>query len=148
MNTSDFKNRQSDNLIFWGFILFLAGLLVGLIVPLFANPRMGLSSHIEGVLNGMFLIILGLVWNRVSLDQKWMAITYWLAIYGTFANWLAMLVAAVFNAGKMLNVAANGKEGHPVAEAVITFLLATLSIAMIVICITVIIGLKKKPLKQ
>jgi hypothetical protein len=37
---------------FPGLLLFLLGLLVGLAAPVLANPRMGVSSHIEGVLNG------------------------------------------------------------------------------------------------
>lgn len=43
-----------------GLILFLMGLLTGLAVPVLKNSRMGLSSHLEGVLNGMFLALLGL----------------------------------------------------------------------------------------
>lgn len=143
MKNSLLQTKQSEKLIYWGFVLFLLGLIVGLIIPVLANPRMGLSSHIEGVLNGMFLIILGLVWNKIQLNNRWLNITWWLAIYGTFANWLSMLVAAVFNAGKMLTVAANGKEGHPVAEATVSFLLITLTIAMLIICVTVLIGLKR-----
>ena len=35
--------------------LFLAGLLTGLVEQEFANPRMGLAAHLEGVMNGAFL---------------------------------------------------------------------------------------------
>lgn len=135
--------RQTDHLLFAGFLLFLLGLITGLIVPAFASPRLGLSSHIEGVLNGIFLIVLGLLWHRLKLTDRTLKFTYWLALYGTFANWFAMLVAAVFNAGKMLGVAAGGTEGPPVAEAVVTFLLITLSVAMIIISIVILIGLRK-----
>ncbi len=137
------KNRQADNLLFSGFFLFLLGLITGLIVPVFATPRLAVSSHIEGVLNGIFLIVLGLVWHKLALSEKAFKITFWLALYGTFANWFGILVAAVFNAGKMLGVAAGGTEGHPVAEAVVAFFLVTLSIAMVVISVLVLIGLKK-----
>lgn len=137
------QQRQSNNLIFYGILLFLLGLIVGLFLPLMANPRMGLSSHIEGVLNGMFLVILGLIWHKVALSGKWLKITFWLSIYGTFANWLGMLYAAVVNAGKDLTIAAKGKEGTPLQEGVLSFLLITLSLAMIIICITVLIGLKR-----
>ena len=133
--------RQANLLLFLGILLFFLGLLVGLIVPALANPRMGLSSHIEGVMNGMFLVLLGLIWNKLILSQKWLTVTFWMAVYGTFINWLAMLVAAIFNAGKMLTVAAGGQEGHPVAEAFILFALASLTIAMLLISITVLIGL-------
>jgi hydroxylaminobenzene mutase len=135
------KQKQADKLIFLGVMLFFLGLIVGLIVPIFANPRMGLSSHIEGVLNGMFLIILGLIWHKVELSDKWLKITFWLSLYGTFANWFGILIAAIFNAGKMLGVAANGKEGPVVAEVIVTFSLISLSIAMLIICLTVMTGL-------
>jgi (hydroxyamino)benzene mutase len=143
MKNIQVKKKQSDNLLFLGFFLFLLGLLVGLIVPLFASPRLAVSSHIEGVLNGIFLIVLGLVWHKLALSDQTLKITFWLALYGTFANWFAMLVAAVFNAGKMLGVVAGGTEGPPLAEAVVAFFLVTLSIAMVIICITVLVGLKK-----
>lgn len=143
MENSSLQQKHSDNLIFSGVLLFLLGLIVGLLVPLFANPRMGLSSHLEGVLNGIFLIVLGLIWNKLALSNRWLNLSYWLALYGTFMNWLGILVAAVFNAGKMLNIAANGKEGSPFAEGFVAFSLLSLTIAMLVICVTVLIGLRR-----
>jgi hydroxylaminobenzene mutase len=143
MEISTLKQKQSDKLIFSGVLLFFLGLIVGLLVPIFANPRMGLSSHIEGVLNGVFLIVLGLIWHKVDISNRWLKISFWLAIYGTFMNWFGILVAAVFNAGKMLNIAANGKEGSPLAEGFVAFSLLSLSVAMLVICLTVLIGLRR-----
>ncbi len=143
MSGNTLQQRHSASLIYLGVLLFLLGLIVGLAVPFFANPRMGLSSHIEGVLNGMFLIILGLVWHRIDLPDRWLKMTYWLALYGTFANWFSMLAAALFNAGGMLTVAAEGREGHPAAEGLVTFLLVTLTIAMITVCVALLTGLRR-----
>ena len=143
MESLETKKRQSDKLIYFGVILFFIGLIIGLMVPIFANPRMGVSSHIEGVLNGMFLIVLGLIWNKVDLSNKWLKITFWTAVYGTFANCFGILIAAIFNAGKMLSIAANGQEGTPFIEGIVTFSLISLSIAMLVVCVTVLIGLKQ-----
>ena len=143
MENSESKKRQSDKLIYLGVILFLIGLIIGLIVPVFANPRMGVSSHIEGVLNGMFLIVLGLIWHKVDLSNKWLKITFWLAVYGTFANCFGILIAAIFNAGKMLGIAANGQEGKPIVEGIVTFSLLSLSVAMLVVCMTILIGLRR-----
>ncbi len=137
------KKRQSDKLIYLGLILFLIGLIIGLIVPVFANPRMGVSSHIEGVLNGMFLIILGLIWNKVDLSNQWLKITFWSAVYGTFANCFGILIAAIFNAGKMLGIAANGQEGPPVIEGIVAFSLISLSIAMLLVSVAVLVGLRR-----
>lgn len=143
MEKSETKKLQSDKLIFLGVILFLIGLIIGLLVPIFANPRMGVSSHIEGVLNGIFLIVLGLIWNKVDLSNKLLKITFWLAVYGTFANCFGILIAAIFNAGKMLGIVANGQEGTPVVEGIITFSLLSLSFAMLVVCVTILIGLRR-----
>lgn len=137
------QKKQSDKLIFLGVLLFFFGLIVGLFVPIFANPRIGVSSHIEGVLNGIFLIVLGLIWHKVDLTNKWLKITFWLALYGTYANWFGILVAAVFNAGKMLGVVAKGQEGPVIAEGIVAFFLITLSIAMLIICISVLVGLNR-----
>lgn len=109
---------------------------------------MGLSSHLEGVTNGMFLAILGLIWHKLELSEKWLKITFWLSIYGTFANWFGILFAGVFNAGKLLNVAAKGQEGSPAEEVIVNFLLFSLSTAMIIICITVMIGLRRNMKKE
>jgi hydroxylaminobenzene mutase len=143
MEKSVLQKQQPNKLIFYGILLFLLGLIVGLFIPLMSNPRMGLSSHIEGVLNGMFLVLLGLIWHKIALSDRWLKITFWLAVYGTFANWLGMLYAALVNAGKDLTIAAEGKEGTPLQEGIVSFLLITLSLAMIIICITVLIGLKR-----
>ena len=99
MENATLKKKHADQLIFLGVLLFLLGLVTGLVVPVFTNPRLGVSSHIEGVLNGIFLIVLGLIWHKVNLPGRWLNIGFWLALYGTFINWLGILIAAIFNAG-------------------------------------------------
>lgn len=134
--------QQSRQLIFLGLLLFLLGLITGLIVPFFKNPRMGLSAHLEGVMNGMFLMILGLVWNRLQLSAKLLSTTLALALYGTFANLVAIMIAAATGEGKMLPIA-GGKEGTGVTEILITGLLVTLALSMIAVCMLVLIGFYK-----
>jgi hydroxylaminobenzene mutase len=136
------KKQQADKLLFFGVLLFFLGLVVGLFIPMMANPRMGLSSHLEGVLNGIFLIVLGLIWDKLELSTRWLSATYWLSLFGTFANWFGVLLAAISNSGKMMPLAA-GKEGAPFSEGIVTFLLVALSIAMLAICIIVMTGLFK-----
>ncbi len=125
-----------------GILLFLVGLLTGFVIPKLANPRMGLASHLEGVLNGIFLVALGLLWQRLHLSDGWLVVTFWLAVYGTFANWLATLLAAVWGAGALMPIAAMGHQGSSMQEGVIKFLLGTLSVSMIAVCVIVIIGLR------
>jgi len=125
-----------------GILLFLIGLVTGLVVPRLSNPRMGLASHLEGVLNGMFLVVLGLLWPRLHLSTGWLTVTFWLAIYGTFANWLATFLAALWGAGKLMPIAGMGRIGSLIQERAIGFLLISLSVATIAVCLIVIVGLR------
>lgn len=137
------KKHQSDRLIFLGALLFLLALLIGLLVPIFENPRMGVSSHIEGVINGILLIVLGLIWFKINLSNRWLKITFWLAIYGAYVNFIGILIAAIFNGGKMLGIMANGQEGTPIVEGIVGFSLISLSIAMIIVSVATLIGLRR-----
>ena len=135
------SDKQSSQLIFLGVLLFLIGLTSGLIVPAMGNPRMGLAAHLEATMNGMFLMLLGVIWARIEISDSLKRITFWLALYGTFANFIAIQLAAITGAGAMLPLA-GGKEGAAPVEMLITFLLISLSAAMIAMCFLVLIGLR------
>lgn len=137
------KEHRAHRLLQLGMLLFLLGLVTGLVIPALANPRMGLTSHLEGVLNGMFLVGLGLVWPRLRLGSKSAAATFWLALYGTFANWGATLLAAIWGAGRtMMPIAGGTHAGTSVQELTIAGLLGSLSLAMIALCGLVLWGLR------
>jgi hydroxylaminobenzene mutase len=140
--------KAGHRLLQLGIFLFLLGLLTGFVVPQLSNPRMGLASHLEGILNGIFLMLLGLLWPRLRLSQWWLTLAFWLAIYGTFANWGATLIAADWGAGASMPIAAVGHRGTPSQEAVINFLLWTLSAAMIAVSTLVLWGLRLGSSKQ
>ena len=126
-----------------GVVLFLLGLLTGLTVPALGNPRMGLASHLEALMNGTFLVVLGLLWPHLRLGARPRAVAFGLAIYGAFANWLATLLAAVWRAGNsMMPMAAQGGVGTPGQEAAIKALLVSLSLAMIASSALVAYGLR------
>ena len=134
--------QQANRLLFLGMLLFLFGLLFALAIPAVANPRMGLSAHLEGTMNGMLLMLLGLVWGKVTLQAKWLNAAFWLAVYGSFANFLAVSTAAITGAGSMMPIA-GGKEGTTMVEAFISFLLVSLALAMLAVSVIVLVGLYK-----
>jgi hydroxylaminobenzene mutase len=47
---------QKRRLMWHGMLLFLLGLITGLLEQRFTNVRMGLSAHLEGVMNGILLL--------------------------------------------------------------------------------------------
>lgn len=91
-----------------GLVLFPLGLLTGFAVPALKNPRMALSSHLEAVLNGMFLILLGLLWPHVDLPHAWGVTAVGLIVYSGYAKWAASLLAAAWGAGRKLAPIATG----------------------------------------
>jgi hydroxylaminobenzene mutase len=140
---------KSKQLILFGVALFNLGLITGLLIPLMANARMGLSSHLEGIINGMVLVILGLAWSRIQLGVRGQNTLYYLAIYGTYANWFATLLAGFIGAGgSMMPIAASNYLGTALQEGLIAFALMSLSFAMLVVGGLVFWGISRfeKPL--
>ena len=62
-----FSTDSQRRLIWHGMFLFLLGLLIGFVEGQVSNPRMALAAHLEGLMNGTFLIALGAVWQFVRL---------------------------------------------------------------------------------
>ena len=136
------KIEQANQLIFFGLILFLMGLVVGLFIENMANPRMALSAHLEGIMNGIFLMILGLIWPRLVLSKIVLTITFWLALYATFANISATTIAALTGFGKLMPIA-GGHQGTGILEGLISFLLVSLSLSMLIVWVSVLLGFYK-----
>ncbi|WP_292991977.1 hydrogenase [Mycobacterium sp.] len=125
-----------------GLILFVIGLLTGFAVQALKNPRMGLTSHLEGVLNGMFLVLLGLLWPHVHLSHAWGVTSVVLIVYSTYANWLSTLLAAAWGAGRTFApIAAGDHETSPLKERIFGTLLISLSVAIVIGVVIVIVGL-------
>jgi len=143
MNSRPGTSGTGRRLIRCGVLLFLLGLLTGLIVPVLANPRMGLSSHLEGVMNGLVLVVLGLLWPRLRLSGTASTVALGLALYGTYVNWATTLAAAAWGAGApMMPIAGLGHQGTRLQEGIIAFGLVSLALAMIATCAIVLWGLR------
>jgi hydroxylaminobenzene mutase len=129
-------------LMFHGMLLFLLGLLTGLVVPLLANPRMGVTAHLEGLLNGTFLAVLGLVWAHLRVPPRAARAAFWLVLYGAYANWASTSLAALWGTGSLTPIAAPGRSGEPWQEAIVTFGLLSLTVAILPALAIVVTGLR------
>lgn len=133
---------MARHLLLLGFVLVTMGLVSGLFTAKFPNTRMALANHMVGLVNGLLLVALGLVWPQLDLGHAWLVAAFWLAIYASFANWLATFLAAVWNSGgALMPIAAPGREGSRPQEQAVSFLLISLSLAIIAACLIVIVGL-------
>lgn len=142
----DNKFEYTRRFIGYGILLLLLGLITGFLIPLLKNPRLGLSSHLEGVLNGMLLIIFGLIWPKLTLTDKLQKWSYALALFGTYTNWFTTLLAGLWGAGsELMPIAGASMQGSPLQEIIIKFGLISLSVSMISVCVIILLRLRGKP---
>jgi hydroxylaminobenzene mutase len=130
-------------LIWHGMFLFLLGLLTGFVEQKFVNPRMGLAAHLEGVMNGTFLVALGAVWAHVSLSPRLKLATYWCALYGAYVNWLTTTLAATFGAAALSPITSAGHSAQPWQEGLVTVLFISVGITTVATSLLVLWGLRR-----
>jgi (hydroxyamino)benzene mutase len=130
-------------LIWHGMFLFLLGLLTGLVEQKFSNVRMGLAAHLEGVMNGIFLVALGAAWTEVRLASRAEVIAFWALLYGTYANWAFTTLAAIFGTGAMSPITAPNLKAQPWQEGLVTFGFMSVGVAIMASSILVLWGLRR-----
>jgi len=135
---------SNRDLMWHGMCLFLIGLLTGFGEQHFANIRMGLAAHLEGVMNGTFLIALGAIWNDVRLSRSAKIMAYWTALYGTYVNWLVTTLAAAFGTAALSPITGAGHQGLSWQESLVTIGFQTVGVAIVASSVLVLWGLRAR----
>ena len=139
--------EDANRRLMWhGMCLFLLGLLTGFAEQRFANMRMGLAAHLEGVMNGIFLVALGAVWIEVRLAPLAKAAAYWTALYGAYVNWAVTVFAAVFSTSSLSPITGAAHSAQPWQENIVAIAFPTVGIAIIACSVLVLWGLRRKAL--
>jgi (hydroxyamino)benzene mutase len=118
-------------LMWHGMFLFLIGLFTGFAELHFTNTRMALAAHLEGVLNGIFLLALGAAWSGVRLSPAMDRIAYWMVLYGTYGNWAMTTLAAIFGTAALSPITAAGHSGQPWQESLVTAGFMSIGVAIV-----------------
>jgi hydroxylaminobenzene mutase len=139
VSIEDTKRR----LVWHGMFLFLLGLVTGFAEPHFRNLRMALAAHLEGVMNGILLIALGAVWSELRFSARQNVAAFWTALYGTYANWAATTLAAVFGTAALSPITSAGLHGQPWQENVITVAFMTVALAIVACAVLVLRGARR-----
>jgi hydroxylaminobenzene mutase len=132
--------EKGQSLLALGVVLFMLGLLSGFAIQAMANPRMGLAGYLEGVMNGTFLMVVGVAWVRLNLSARLESVTYWLVLYGTYANLLFVQMAAIFGTSRTTPIAGAGYQGLPWQESLVSIGLISVGITMVLACALMIWG--------
>lgn len=86
-----------DRLVRHGVLLFLVGLLMGMVTYRLPNPRMGLSAHVGAAMAGIFVIALGAAWDTVALAPGAERAAVWLVLFGSWGSSLSVFLAALLD---------------------------------------------------
>ena len=125
------------HLLVAGMILFLIGLLSGMLIPYYEDHHMGMSTHLVGVQNAIVLIVFGLMFSHISISAKYLSLLSALSIYSMYAIWLSVAIAATSTVNVDNSVSA-------LKETITKLLLYSGSLAIIIATILITIGLIRK----
>jgi len=141
------QEDSGRRLIRHGMVLFLLGLVTGILIPTLTSPRLALAAHMEALLNGIFLILVGgVVWKQLRLPERLAAAGFWLLLIAAYANWGFCLLAAVFGASQVLAIAGAGYGAAPWQEQLVGAGLGVGAICILAACCLVIYGLRERGL--
>jgi hydroxylaminobenzene mutase len=139
--------EHGNRKVIWhGMFLFLLGLLTGFAELKFKNMRMGLAAHLEGLMNGTFLIALGAAWVQIKLPPTVKTTLYLILLYGTYGNWAITTLAAVFGASSLSPITGAGYKAELWQEDIVKFGFLSVGIAMIVSSGLILWGLRRRAL--
>jgi (hydroxyamino)benzene mutase len=131
-------------LMWHGMFLFLFGLLTGFAETHFANVRMGLAAHLEGVINGIFLLALGAAWNELRLAPAPKSVTFWTALYSAYMNWFFAALAATLGTGALSPITAPGRTALPWQEKLVTAGFMSVGFAIVACTLLLLWGFRAK----
>ena len=135
-------NTRSQRLLWHGMLLFVLGLMTGLVSQQLTNPRMGLSAHLEGIMNGTFLLAVGAVWHRSQLSPGAATVAFRCVLYGTYANWITTTAAAILGTSAMTPLASGSHRASGWQELLISAGFITVAITMLVSSTLLLIGFR------
>lgn len=125
-----------------GMLLFLLGLLTGFIIMQMKNPRMGLAAHLEGVMNGTFLVVAGFLWTELKISITLKKVLFWTLLYGTFMNWVSTILAAILGTSRMTPISGAGHAGVEWQEMLVSAGLITVGLTMVFSLVVIVYGLR------
>jgi len=131
-------------LLWHGMALFLIGLLTGLAQQHFTNTRMALAAHLEGVMNGTFLLAVGAIWSEVRLSSRASAVTYCALLGGTYGNWAVTTIAAILGTAALSPITGAGYTAAQWQEDLVSAGFVSIGVAIISASALLLWGLRSK----
>lgn len=146
--SSEMNSIQSEafkrGLLWHGIFICLLGFVAGLFLPLYANPRAGLATHLLGITQGVFLAVIGLSYPQLKLPLWVARANFWMLLISAYVGMIAELLGAAFGLSRMFIITAMGlPEGIPWLETSTEIAIKGISNFILLSCLIVLFGLRK-----
>jgi (hydroxyamino)benzene mutase len=106
---------------------------------------MGVAAHLEGVMNGTFMVAIGAIWNHFHVTSRVKKVVFYSIFIGSYFNWFGVLLAALWGAGASIApVAGGGFTAAPWQESIVGILLPVSGVAEILCVLIIMWGLRRK----
>lgn len=99
MRRTNALHGRAQRLLQIGVALLLFVSFEGFAIPAFASPRIGLSVHTLGTFQALLFLAAGLLWPRLRLGPRAVAVAFWTFVYSAFAILAAYFIAATWGVG-------------------------------------------------
>ena len=86
---SNSSNKEARQILFHGGIMTILSLLSGFTTFFALAPRIALSSHTVGLLQGAMLIAIAGAWHLLNAPPKTLKILKYTLLVGFYANWVS-----------------------------------------------------------
>jgi hydroxylaminobenzene mutase len=146
--SSEMNSVQSEafkrGLLWHGIFISLLGFVVGLFLPLYANPRAGLATHLLGITQGLFLAVIGLSYPQLKLPLWVGRANFWMLLISAYVGMIAEFAGAAFGLSRMFIITAMGlPEGIPWLETSTEIAIKGISNFILLSCLIVLFGLRQ-----
>jgi hydroxylaminobenzene mutase len=146
IENSNNSNSEARQILFHGGLMTLLSLLSGFTVFFALAPRIALSSHTIGLIQGGILIAIAGAWHLLNAPSKTLKIIKYTLLVGFYANWLSLQLSALWSAGKD-TFPINGKDmpdGAASWQNSTVTVLGYLSVLILVSAVLIILAAHKK----
>ncbi len=133
MQTTDRAlSKASTRLAKAGLALFVMGLILGGLIPVFENPRLALSAHLTAVQSGTALIVFGLLWDYTGLNNIRSSVlsnAIWISAYSLSAG---LSLGAAFGGSRLTPLASPESRADSWQEILSGVLIMSGSVGMLI----------------
>jgi hydroxylaminobenzene mutase len=142
-------NNEARQILFHGGLMTLLSLLSGFTAYFALAPRVALSSHTVGLIQGAMLIAIAGAWHLLNASPKTLKIIKYTLLVGFYANWVSLQLSALWSAGRdtFPIIGKDMPEGAASWQDLTVTVLGVLSVLILVSAVLIVLAARNKDTK-